>query len=99
MHIRIIDPAISFGTPVLLLPPSLTFTPGDFSETFRAEMPSRPPPFFSSTTGEQIDLLAPLKLQLTREEELSTLYTILEAVQIGGVAYIAYRHIKRYGFK
>ncbi|MBX2992071.1 MAG: hypothetical protein KF749_13015 [Bacteroidetes bacterium] len=98
-EVSILDPGISFGKPTFVLPPLLTLTPGDFSEELHITAPSTPPPFLSSSVVEKIDLLSPLKLQRAREDDLSTLRTILGTVQLGGVAYLAYRHLKKYGFK
>jgi hypothetical protein len=49
--------------------------------------------------NNKIDLSAPWKLELARREENRTMYTILGSVNFGGAMYIAYRHVKKYGFK
>ncbi|MFI5252183.1 MAG: hypothetical protein ACHQQQ_07095 [Bacteroidota bacterium] len=59
-------------------------------------MPSQPT-FW--TLPEKIDLISPWKLQLAHQDEYKTLYTILGSIQMGGVAYIAYQHVKKYGWK
>ncbi len=61
-------------------------------------LPTTPYPFLISYDGLQApDLTAAWRLQLAREERNSTLYTVLGTVQLGGVAYLAYRHVKKYG--
>lgn len=95
---RILDPGISSGKAEFLLPPSLTLPERDFPETFRTTN-TVAPPFLFSTSEAKIDLLAPLRLQWRKEDELQTLYTIVGTVEFGGALYVAYRHLKKYGFK
>ncbi len=47
----------------------------------------------------KIDLDSPLRLQLAKQNEYGTMRAVLGTVQLGGVAYIAYRHLKKYGLK
>lgn len=64
-----------------------------------APLPTTPYPFLTSYDGPQEpDLTAAWRLQRAREEKNSALYTVLGTVQLGGVAYLAYRHVKKYGF-
>jgi hypothetical protein len=58
-----------------------------------------PPQSLFWTMPEKIDLVSPWKLQLANQEKYSTWRTILGTIQVGGVAYIAYQHIKKYGLK
>jgi hypothetical protein len=44
------------------------------------------------------DLMSPYLLRLHRESQLNPLYMVLESMELGGAAYVAYRHIKKYGF-
>ncbi|MHB1050364.1 MAG: hypothetical protein ACYC09_09825 [Bacteroidota bacterium] len=53
------------------------------------------PEFFEMTTTGKIDLTAPLKLQLMKQEKNKVMYSILGSVQLGGTAYLLYRHIKK----
>jgi hypothetical protein len=48
---------------------------------------------------EKIDLASPWKLELANQEKYRTMWTILGSIEAGGVAYIAYQHIKKYGLK
>jgi hypothetical protein len=97
-RLRLIDPGISSGRPVFLLPPTLSIIPDDFSVTEERGFTSVPPFLASSVTGK-IDLIAPFKLQLAKQNELHTLRSILGTVQLGAVGYLAYKQIKRWGKK
>jgi hypothetical protein len=98
-RIQLVDPGISLGRPVFLLPLSL-------EERSAFLVPPFVPiggyaggklPFLARPLSPDIDMLAPLHLQWEREAKLRPLYTVLAAVQIGGVAYIAYEHIRKRG--
>lgn len=93
----IADPGIALGKAVLLLPPLLP--EGRFETFMFTDMhPGIPPPLLHGTFAPKLDLLSPYVLQQQRESRLSTLYLILGAAELGGAGYIAYRHIKKYGF-
>jgi len=51
-----------------------------------------------SVPEKRPDLSWQLSLGPKSEDPLESIRTILGAVQAGGAAYIAYRHIKKYGF-
>lgn len=51
------------------------------------------------TLPEKTDLASPWKLELENQEAYRTMQTILGAIELGGVAYIGYQHIKKYGLK
>jgi hypothetical protein len=59
---------------------------------------SSPPSFFWSPSDIPMDISAPFQLQLDRQKRQATLLKWLGGVQLAGTAYIAYRHIKKYGF-
>ena len=62
-------------------------------------LPATPYPFLISYDDlREPDLTAAWRLQRAREEKNSTLYTVLGTVQLGGIAYLAYRHVTKYGF-
>jgi hypothetical protein len=61
--------------------------------------PGVPPLFVGTGFEPKIDLTAPLRLQRRKDEGLQLLYSVLGAVQAGGVAYLAYRHVKKYGLR
>jgi hypothetical protein len=100
-RITIIDPGISYGRPTLLLLPSLQHDAmNGFPEfLFLEETPGGRPPFLGGMIQQKADLVSPLRLQMESAERLKTLRTVLGTVQIGGVVYLAYRHIKEYGLK
>ena len=94
----VIDPGLSLGVPILLLPPSLHERKMFVVPSFVTQgSPGQRLPFLMEPPRQNIDLLAPLHLQWEREEKLRPLYTVLGTVQLGGVAYIAYLHTKKYG--
>jgi len=99
--ILLLDPGIALGKPTLLLPPWLE--PGATLSTPSFLYGSMRPGLPSSLIGQgiepKIDLTATLRLQGKRDEGLQLLYSVLGAVQAGGVAYLAYRHVKKYGFR
>jgi len=51
------------------------------------------------TLQEKHDLASPWQLELENQEAYRTMRAILGAIELGGVAYIGYRHIKKYGLK
>lgn len=95
---QLFDSRLLFFTPTFTVSRALepvpeTF-PGSFSNSFVTS-----PQFNSWSYQEKIDLDSPLKIQLAKQNEYGTLRVVLGTVQLGGVAYIAYRHIKKYGLK
>ena len=98
-RITIIDPGISYGKPTLLFPLSLQHDAmtGFPAFLFLEETPGVRPPFLGGVMEQKVDLISPLQLQMESANRLRTLRTVLGTVQIGGVAYLAYRHIKKYG--
>ena len=96
--IRLIDPGISTGRPTFMLPPSLDIIPEDMPGLIPHDL-AGPFPLLPISTGQKIDLISPFRLQMARENESRTWRTILGSVQIGGVAYLVYRRIKKYGLK
>jgi len=50
------------------------------------------------TANNASQLLNPLYDKFLENQKYSTLYSILGSVQVGAVAYMAYKHIKKYGF-
>jgi hypothetical protein len=95
---NIFDSGLSIVTPPVLSNLSFrtapAFYPTLLQSPFTLGMRS-----FSWKSPERIDLVSPWQYELTKQEELRTLRTILGTVQLGGVAYLAYRHIKKYGLK
>jgi hypothetical protein len=100
-RVVLFDPGISTGKATLLLPRSLQGEPSFFIPPFlfSGQVPGVAPPFLGGMFEQKADLTSPLRLQMESEARLRTLYTILGTVQVGGVAYLAYRRIKKYGLK
>jgi hypothetical protein len=71
-------------------PPSLSF--------LHQPLPGALQPNFW-TVRDKIDLVSPWKLELANQEEFQTWKNILGAMELGGVAYIGYEHIRKYGLK
>lgn len=99
--VTIIDPGISLGKPILLLPPSLQeeATPEIPPFLPSGVAPGVPPPFLGGMIDQKADLTSPLRLQMEREAKLRPLWTVLGTVQVGGAVYAAYRYLKKHGLK
>jgi hypothetical protein len=52
----------------------------------------------NASWGMQSDILNALSQQYNASQSLKTFKYILEAVQAGAVGYLAYQHLKKYGF-
>ena len=66
---------------------------------FLYQLPAVPSQSIFWTLPEKTDLVSPWKLELANQEEYQTMRTILGSIELGGVAYIGYQHIKKYGLK
>ena len=93
------DPMVSARGTTLIIPPSL-----DPDIVFREQLflipqlnSGGPPPLLEKPTLTAIDMMIPWRLQMERERKLRPLQTFLATVQIGGVAYLAYEHIRKKG--
>ncbi len=98
-RITIVDPGISSGRPLLFLPPELTggeaLLPPFFGiSSLRAGAPSL---LDGIPSGGKLDLLLPLRAQMSAESSIQPFRVMLGAATLGGAAYIAYRHLKKYG--
>ena len=98
--LRMTDPSVMLERPVFVLP--LMFA---LAHAQDAPLPSLyqsfagTPQSFNWDHPSTIDLTAPLKLQLQDAEKDRPWKITLGAAELGGAAYIAYKHIKKYGFK
>jgi len=99
-RILLLDPGVALGKPTLLLPPSLESGFGTaFPSLFYAGAHvGLPPSLISMGFEPKVDLASSIRLQQKRERGLQTLYVVLGAITTGAVAYIAYRHVEKYGF-
>jgi len=98
-HVVILDPGISSGRPSLLLPASLGGEAMVRLPFFALPGMDRavPPPFLDWGAEHKVDLLLPMRLADAEQPGIRTIRIVLGSVQAAGVAYIAYRHLKKYG--
>ena len=98
--VRTAASALMFEQPMQLLPLSmeLAVTP-DYFKRMAFQSTAGDPYFFSKHELGTMDLAMPWKLELARQNEHKLWYEVLGAIEAGGVAYLAYDHIKRYGWK
>jgi hypothetical protein len=97
--IIILDPGLSTGRSTLLLPPALQFEEISEDTSIFAiwKKTAVRPPLLSGLVEPKADLTATLRVLWAKEGELKTLRTVLGTVQIGGVAYLAYRALTAKG--
>ena len=87
-----------FGMPSLSLPLSLRIIPENIPYHF--DHPSIGSLQYSSWKLQQnLNLSTIWKLELAKQDEYKTLYTILGSIEAGGVGYLTYLHFKKYGLK
>jgi len=97
---RMADPSTLLTKPVFVLPLSYALV-----HAGEAPLPSLyysfagTPQSFSWDRNEKIDLTAPLLLQLHDAEKDRPWKISIAAAGTAGALYIAYKHIKKYGFK
>lgn len=89
-------PGIVPGKGVLLIPPLLQ--PEGVFDPFSGMSLGLPPALPGGPIPSKADLMSTYLLQRERETQYNTLYMVLGTMNLGGAAYIAYRHIKKYGF-
>jgi hypothetical protein len=87
-HLTLFAPALPGGRLTSGLPP-LVFVSG---------YPRRISPFLGGPYQGKVDLVSPFRLQMERESRLGPFESMLISAEFAGAAYIAYRHIKKYGF-
>ena len=97
-RIVLIDPGLSLGRATFLFPTTLgdELPFHDLGVTSPQLGPGLVGPFAAGFLAPRADLMSPLRLQMEKEK-LSPFQTVLGAVQLGAVGYMAYRHIKKYG--
>lgn len=87
-----------FSSPILSLPFAFNTVPDNYPESLHLRFGSSSNTL-NSIIEQNLDVSEIWKIGKLREDELKTLRSILGSVQLGGVAYLAYRHIKKYGLK
>lgn len=98
-RIIFVEPGMAPGSTLILLPPQLE-QPLPFSSPtffFKDFISSSASLDFGRALEVRPDLLAPLRAQWEREAKLGAFRTILGSIQIGGVAYLAYRQLAKSG--
>jgi len=80
-----------FVRPSFFHPQSLWF----FDNPFAVQSPD----VFGNVFQGKPDLMSPWKLEMENQEKFGTWQTILQSIELGGVSYIGYEHIKKYGLK
>jgi len=95
---RFYDPELFLVKPAIIIPQSFGGTQKNFSDFLHQSLAVPMPPF-SWTYKTKIDLESTWKQELTKQEEYRTLRTILGSIEMGGVAYLSYLHLKNYGLK
>ena len=86
-----------FSSPILSLPFAFNTVEDNYPESLHLKFGSS---LNLNTIIEQnLDVSEIWKIGKLKEDELKTLRSILGSVQLGGVAYLAYKHIKKYGLK
>jgi hypothetical protein len=94
----LLDPGIALGRPTLIFPPAFRPETQGGSSLLLQPFPELGPHLFDPHAFPKADLLSPYVLALQREKQRSTFYTILGAMELSAVAYVAYRHVKKFGF-
>jgi hypothetical protein len=91
--------AEAFLEPTHIIPLSFALTSDSTSQFLRQSLLFPSQTFLWETEETKNDIAAPWKLELQRKNEMSVWNTILTSVNVGGTAYILYRHLKKYGLK
>ncbi len=92
------DSVYLFGTRSFSLPLSLRIIPENIP--YYLTQPPIVSLQYSSWKLRQNLNFAPIwKIELAKQEEYKTLYTILGSIEASGVAYLTYLHLKKYGLK
>lgn len=82
----------------LLFPTSIK-TDSVYLRGFLSQSLTSPLPSLSSQLQQNLSITSTWKNELLKQEEYKTLRTIIGSVEMGGVAYLAYLHMKKYGLK
>lgn len=87
-----------FPNAMLLLPSSFKtgseFLPGFFYQSFTSlSLP------LSWELQQNLGITSTWKNELLKQEKYETIRTIIGSIEMGGVAYLTYLHMKKYGLK
>ncbi|MCK9210094.1 MAG: hypothetical protein M0P61_04575 [Ignavibacteriaceae bacterium] len=84
-------------SPILSLPFAFSTVHNNYPESLHLKFGSSSN--LNSIIEQNLDVSEIWKIGKLKDDELKTLRSILGSVQLGGVAYLAYKHIKKYGLK
>jgi len=87
-----------YSSPILSLPFAFSTVQDNYPESLHLKFGSSSTSL-NSIIEQNLDISEIWKIGKLKEDELKTLKAILGSVQLGGVAYLAYKHIKKYGLR
>ena len=85
-------------SPILSLPFAFSTVQDNYPESLHLKFGSSSNSLHS-IIEQNLDVSEIWKIGKLKDDELKTLKSILGSVQLGGAAYLAYKHIKKYGLK
>ena len=94
---QIYSAQLFLSSPILSLPFAFNKVTDNYPESLHLKFGSSSN--LNTIIEQNLDVSEIWKIGALKEEELKTLRAILGSVQLGGVAYLAYKHIKKYGLK
>jgi len=95
---KIYNTQLFVTSPILSLPFAFNTVPDNYPESLHLKFGSSSNSLHS-IIEQNLDVSEIWKIGKLKEDELKTLRSILGSVQLGGVAYLAYKHVKKYGLK
>jgi len=94
---QIYSAQLFFLSPILSLPFAFNTVEDNYPESLHLKFGSSSN--LKSIIEQNLDVSEIWKIRKLKDVELKTLRSILGSVQLGGVAYLAYKHIKKYGLR
>jgi len=94
---QISNAPLFISSPILSLPFAFSTVQDNYPESLHLRFGSSSN--LRTIIEQNLDVSEIWKIGALKEDELKTLRSILGSVQLGGVAYLAYKHIKKYGLK
>ena len=94
---QISNAPLFISSPILSLPFAFSTVQDNYPESLHLRFGSSSN--LRTIIEQNLDVSDIWKIGALKEDELKTLRSILGSVQLGGVAYLAYKHIKKYGLK
>ncbi|MFA6979673.1 MAG: hypothetical protein WC209_10150 [Ignavibacteriaceae bacterium] len=94
---QIYSAQLFFSSPILSLPFAFSTVHNNYPESLHLKFGSSSN--LNTIIEQNLDVSEIWKIGKLKDDELKTLRSILGSVQLGGVAYLAYKHIKKYGLR